>query len=417
MSASTCADRRHRRARAGEPAQDRALRPVVDDRDPHAAALGVDGTARAWRRRRPAPRPPSPPSHRGRSRRPVADRRPHRAPVAQVQDERARVDPVERDHAVLAQPVRPCRALRLAHDDALHVDAAGLRAALADAVVADHRRREAEDLLRVARVGDELLVAGHRGREDGLAEGDALGADRLGRGRRFRPRVRGSPVIARRTRTRPCGDGQPHLPASVSPSSHEFLGARAEAALADAPGRLGVEQDEVRAARRPRSAAARARTRAPARPTSARAASAAAAAPARRGACSATAKAVSSPVTPNGASSNGTSFSCRAWGAWSVAMTEIVPSRTASTSALRSSAARSGGFIFRFGSSERDGLVGQHEVVRRRLAGRPHARRAARCRSSSTDSRAERCSRWIGCPSYAASARSRPTITLSATDG
>ena len=58
-------------------------------------------------------------------------------------------------------------------------------------------------------------------------------------------------------------------------------------------------------------------------------------------------------MTPNGASSNGTSFSCSAWGAWSVAMTEIVPSRTASSSALRSSAARSGGFIFRFASSER----------------------------------------------------------------
>ena len=56
-------------------------------------------------------------------------------------------------------------------------------------------------------------------------------------------------------------------------------------------------------------------------------------------------------------------------------MVEIVPSRTASSRDFRSSAARSGGFIFRFGSSERDRLVGQDEVVRRRLAGRLHARR------------------------------------------
>ena len=48
-----------------------------------------------------------------------------------------------------------------------------------DAVVPDHRRREADDLLGEARVGDDLLVAGHRRGEDGLAEGEALSADRL----------------------------------------------------------------------------------------------------------------------------------------------------------------------------------------------------------------------------------------------
>ena len=44
--------------------------------------------------------------------------------------------------------------------------------------------------------------------------------------------------------------------------------------------------------------------------------------------CSA-AKAVSSPVTPIGASSNGCSFSSRACGAWSVAMQSIAPERSA----------------------------------------------------------------------------------------
>jgi hypothetical protein len=68
--------------------------------------------------------------------------------------------------------------------------------------------------------------------------------------------------------------------------------------------------------------------------------------------CSA-AKAVSSPVTPMGASSNGCSFSSRAWGAWSVAMQSIAPERSASISAWRSDSARSGGFIFMFVSSVR----------------------------------------------------------------
>ena len=48
-----------------------------------------------------------------------------------------------------------------------------------DAVVADHRRGEADELLGEAGVGDGLLVAGHGGGEDRLAEGDAGCADGL----------------------------------------------------------------------------------------------------------------------------------------------------------------------------------------------------------------------------------------------
>src|SRR6266545_4829259 len=47
------------------------------------------------------------------------------------------------------------------------------------AVVADHRRGEADELLREARVGDDLLVAGHRRREDRLADRKTLGGDGL----------------------------------------------------------------------------------------------------------------------------------------------------------------------------------------------------------------------------------------------
>src|SRR4029453_19094981 len=53
-----------------------------------------------------------------------------------------------------------------------------LRPRRGDAVVPDHRRREAHQLLRVARVGDDLLVARHRGGEDRFPEGDVLRADR-----------------------------------------------------------------------------------------------------------------------------------------------------------------------------------------------------------------------------------------------
>src|SRR5213076_2321596 len=36
-----------------------------------------------------------------------------------------------------------------------------------------------DDLLGEARIGDDLLVAGHRGREDGFAEGESFRADRF----------------------------------------------------------------------------------------------------------------------------------------------------------------------------------------------------------------------------------------------
>ena len=65
------------------------------------------------------------------------------------------------------------------------------------------------------------------------------------------------------------------------------------------------------------------------------------------------ANAVSSPVVPIAASSNGTSFSWRAWGAWSVATQSITPRRSASTSATRSASERSGGFILNRLSSVR----------------------------------------------------------------
>ena len=65
-----------------------------------------------------------------------------------------------------------------------------------------------------------------------------------------------------------------------------------------------------------------------------------------------TLKAVSRPTTPKGASSKGTSLLFGACGAWSVATQSTSPLLSASTRALRSFSARSGGFILKLVSNE-----------------------------------------------------------------
>ena len=108
----------------------------------------------------------------------------HRARVADVADERAGVDAGDRRDAAVAQPVQPAalgagRVLavdRLAHDRRARVDAVGLHRLGADAVVADVRVGEGDELAGEGRVGHRLLVAGHAGREDDLAGGVAVGA-------------------------------------------------------------------------------------------------------------------------------------------------------------------------------------------------------------------------------------------------
>ena len=60
-----------------------------------------------------------------------------------------------------------------------HPDPVGLRVLVVDAGVADVRSRHHDDLAVVRRVGERLLVAGHAGVEDRLAEGLPLGAVRL----------------------------------------------------------------------------------------------------------------------------------------------------------------------------------------------------------------------------------------------
>src|SRR5205814_3732816 len=101
----------------------------------------------------------------------VAERAAHDTLVADAAHERARVDTGERDDAALAQPAGELRT-DVPHDDALALDALRLHPRLVDAVGADQRIREAEHLGDVARIGDCLLVARHRGREAGFAGSD-----------------------------------------------------------------------------------------------------------------------------------------------------------------------------------------------------------------------------------------------------
>ena len=163
--------------RVGEPARDRALRAEVDDDDP-----------RARRRPRTAPGADLPVERAAVDERlgeragvelldrRVAERAAQDAAVADPAHERPRVEAGQRDDALLAQP-RGELGPRVAHHDALALHAVGLHPRLVDAVGADQRIGEAEHLRDVARVGDRLLVARHRGREAGLAGGDAGGAD------------------------------------------------------------------------------------------------------------------------------------------------------------------------------------------------------------------------------------------------
>jgi hypothetical protein len=106
------------------------------------------------------------------------DAAPHRADVAEATGHGPGVDAPDAHDAVgdelvveaaLGAVVRH-DAAGVAHDEARDPDATGLGIFVVDARVADVRGRHDDDLPGVRRVGQGLLVAGHAGREDGLAE-------------------------------------------------------------------------------------------------------------------------------------------------------------------------------------------------------------------------------------------------------
>ena len=226
-------------------------------------------------------------------------------------------------------------------------------------------------------------------------------------------------------------------PWSVRPSKQQF-----------------AERLDVAALRRPRSVASRStrpdvrrlagrdpRDRQPeqgaARRSSARSRSPSGSSPGSTSSVYSAANAVSSPVVPIGACSNGTSFSWRACGAWSVAMQSIVPLRSASTSAWRSCSVRSGGFILKRLSSVRTTssvsvrwcgvasrahrapdvlgpLDARRPTPRRRGAGSGRARaRSARARRRARSSSTRRPT---GCPPGRARAETAPSCITPSRD-
>ena len=194
----------------------------------------------------------------------------------------------------------------------------------------------------------------------------------------------------RRWATVPAGEREQAAALHLAAEEGAVAAARAEVGLA----RRRSARADPRARGRPRLADrdarhAAARRRAPGpRSCARRSVSSVEHARARRGRGTSAGKAVSSPITPFGAASNGTSFSPGACGAWSVAMQSIVPSRSAVDQRL----------AVRLGGQRRAHLeacgVERAAPPRRSAAGgaaRPRRRRrrpSARARrTSSTDSR------------------------------
>ena len=139
----------------------------------------------------------------------------------------------------------------------------GLVPLVGDAVVPDHRSGEADELLRVARVGHRLLVAGHRGREHRLAEGGARRADRSAAEDRsvLESEIAGSHAT---NTSRPSATVRTTRPRSVLPRSHEF--AESERNPSSVTSHSASRSSATRFARAPASMRGSAQTERPRRP-------------------------------------------------------------------------------------------------------------------------------------------------------
>ena len=257
---------------------------------------------------------------------------------------------------------------------------AGLEVGGVDAVVADVRVGERDDLPGVRRVGDDLLVAGQRRVEHDLAAGDParrLGADRLAL--EHRPvgehqsiavlsfaidRLRAVPNDSS-TRTAcsyslPYGysvtdDGVAAEHACAAPARGGPAGVRGVAAAAGRarPARtvqVSSGSKTVRFAGRPGSIGPPWRSATPAIAAGFHDSAATTSASGMSSSAQATPSAVSRPSIPGGASSIGRSLASAGCGAWSVAMASIVPSASPALIAATSAAVRSGGLTLNTGS-------------------------------------------------------------------
>ena len=410
-------------AGAGEPAQDRALGAVVDDRDARRALVAVDVRLR-WSRRGRRARRRSSTAARGRRRAPrrrlavPVTTAPRIAPRSRRCSASERVSipvsagmPLVRSQSVHSGP----RASRIT--TARACGRADSERAVGDAVVADHRRGEADDLAAEARVGDDLLVAGHRGREDRLAETRARARRRSRRGTPSRPRAARKPRPSCLERDPAGRDRQRSpCPCSRSPSSHELAererkrSSRTRQVAACSAGRGSP-------ARRRRSAAGRGRRCAPG-PADIRSSSVSSVDEARLDEVRVErANAVSRPVTPNGAASNGHVLLLarvrRVVGR--DRRDRAVAQRVDQRRAVVARAQRRVHLQVRVERAHR--LVGEAEVMRRHLAARRDAGRL-RARAAARPTRAPRGASGAAAGAVSpASESSRATPRLSPSDG
>ena len=236
-----------------------------------------------------------------------------------------RVQPVDQ-----APPARRRRVARLAADERAHLHAVGLPHVALHAVVADHRRRERQDLTREARVGEALLVAGHAGREHDLAQRQA--GRRAGLAVERRPSSSSTYAAScraprrRRAGTRP--DRRP--PSGGSGRAAGGRGTRcsrsATGTCRPAPSTRRRDPTAPAPRRSPTASRGAGSANARAGPTVIAVTTVASGStPGSTRPVRSAANAVSRPVTPFGACSNGCSFSSSACGAWSVAITSTRP--------------------------------------------------------------------------------------------
>ena len=103
---------------------------------------------------------------------------------------------------------------RLAHHEAGHLQPAALHVGGVHAVVADLRRRHRQDLAPVAGVGEDFLVAGHRGIETDLPRHGADAAERIAHVHRAVLKRKRRPCHAGNLRESPVAGGgrQPRQP-------------------------------------------------------------------------------------------------------------------------------------------------------------------------------------------------------------
>ncbi len=119
----------------------------------------------------------------------MRDHRVRHAALADARGERPGIEAGKPDDAAAFQPgielargavVRRRRDRRMQHDAARagrrrEID--GLDVLLVGADIADMRKGEGDDLPGIGRIGENLLIAGHRGVEADLADGMADGAE------------------------------------------------------------------------------------------------------------------------------------------------------------------------------------------------------------------------------------------------